>query len=137
MITNLVDEFDKHLSSEKKNLILEECGRKCIQDRHKKLLQDAKSLYKNSNDMKEFLEKLSKRYTSLHVTDEEIAFIWDKCYCPIINKIPAEKISPTYCNCSRGWVKELLENAINKPVDVFIEESVTKGNSRCKLTVKI
>ncbi|NPE08456.1 MAG: hypothetical protein GNW80_09280 [Asgard group archaeon] len=137
MMINLMDGFDKHLDPEKKILLLEECGRKCIHDRHKKLIQDAKSLYKNSNDMKEFLGKLSKIYDSLQITKEEVAFIWDKCYCPVINKIPAGKISPTFCNCSRGWVKELLETAIEKPVEVILEETVTKGNSRCKLRVLI
>ena len=135
MMINLMEGFDKHLDREKKILLLEECGRKCIQDRHEKLLQDAKLLYKNSNDMNEFLIKLSGIYESLQVSDEEIAFVWDKCYCPIINKIPKGKISPTFCNCSRGWVKELLESATNKPVEVFIDESVTKGDTRCKLRV--
>lgn len=137
MMVNLMDGFDKHLESEKKILLLEECGRKCIQDRHENLIQKAKVLYKNSNDLEEFLGKLSKIYESLQITDDEIAFIWDKCYCPVINKIPAGKISPTFCNCSRGWVKELLEIATEKPVEVILEETVTNGNTRCKLRVII
>lgn len=137
MMINLMEGFDKHLEPEKKKLLLEECGRKCIQDRHEILLQDAKMLYKNSNDMNEFLGKLSKIYESLQITDEEIAFVWEKCFCPIINKIPAGEISPTFCNCSRGWVKELLEGATEKPVEVFIDESITKGDTRCKLRIII
>jgi predicted hydrocarbon binding protein len=135
LLINLVDGFDKHLESEKKILLLEECGRKCIQDRHEQLLQNAKLLYKKTNDMREFLEKLCEIYDSLHVSDEEVVFIWDKCYCPVIGNIPAGKISPTICHCSRGWVKELLEGAIEKPVKVIIDEAITKGDIRCKLRV--
>lgn len=135
LLIDMMDGFDTYLEPEKKVLLLEECGRKCIQDRHHKLIQDAKKLYKNSNDLKDFLGKLSKRYESLQVSDQEVAFIWDKCYCPVIGKIPVGKISPTFCNCSRGWVKELLEVAIEKPVEVIIDEAVTKGDNRCKLRV--
>ncbi|HUU78361.1 MAG TPA: DUF6144 family protein [candidate division Zixibacteria bacterium] len=135
LLIDLMNGFDRHLESDKKILLLEECGRKCIQDRHPKLLQDAKSLYKDSSDIKDILGKLSKIYDSLHVSDEEVVFIWDKCYCPIIGEIPSGKISPTFCNCSRGWVKELIEAATKKSVEVVIDEAVTKGDSRCKLRV--
>lgn len=137
MIINLMDGFDKHLEPEKKILLLEECGRKCIHDKHEKLIQNAKMLYKNSIDMKGFLGKLSKIYDSLQVTDDEVAFIWTKCGCPIINKIPKGKLSPTFCHCSQGWVKELLEVATEKSVKVFLDETITKGNTRCKLRVVI
>jgi predicted hydrocarbon binding protein len=137
MLINLMDGLDKHLEFEKKILLLEECGRKCIRDKNEKLIQKANKLYKNSNDLKDFLGKFSKIYDSLKITDDEIIIIWEKCLCPIINKIPTGMISSTFCNCSRGWVKELFEGAIEKPVEVILEESITKGNSRCKLRVNI
>ncbi|MFW9923735.1 MAG: DUF6144 family protein [Candidatus Thorarchaeota archaeon] len=134
---DLMDGFDKYLEQEKKIILLEDCGRKCLHDRREELVQKAKNLYRNSNDIIDFLEKLSKIYTSLYITNDEIAFIWDKCYCPIIGDIPPGQISPTYCNCSRGWVKELIESASGKSIDVIIDEAVTKGDSRCKLRVII
>lgn len=137
MIIDLMVGFDHHLELEKRIILLEECGRKCIHDRREKLIQDAKALYQNSMDMNDFLKRLSKIYTSLHITTNEVAFIWDKCYCPIIANIPSGQISPTFCNCSRGWVKELIESATGQSVDVVIDEAVTKGDSRCKLRVII
>lgn len=137
IMIDLMEGFDKHLEKENRIILLEECGRKCIQDRRKKLIKDAKTISKNSNNLKEYLVKLSEIYGSLHVSEEEIAFIWDKCYCPIIGKIPAGQISPTFCYCSRGWVKELLEIAAKEPVEVTIDEAITKGDSRCKLRVII
>ena len=137
MMINLVDGLDKHLEPEKKILLLEECGRKCIRDKGERFIQNANELYKKSNDVMDFFEKFSKVYDSLHVTDDEVAVIYPKCLCPIINKIPSEKISSSYCNCSRGWVKELFESATEKPVEVILDESITKGNTRCKLRVII
>ena len=137
MMINLVNGFDKHLDPEKKILLLEECGRKCIRDKGERFIQNANDLYKNSKDLQDFLEKFSKIYDSLHITDDEVAVIYPKCLCPTINKIPPGKISPTYCNCSRGWVKELFESATEKAVEVFLDESITKGNTRCKLRVVI
>ncbi|NHK30348.1 MAG: hypothetical protein FK730_03290 [Asgard group archaeon] len=135
MLINLIEGFDKHLKPEKKILLLEECGRKCIRDTKEELIKKANKLYKNSNDLKDFLIKFSKIYDSLQIKDDEIIIIWEKCFCPVIGKIPPGKISPTFCHCSQGWVKELFEGAIEQPIDVIIEESVTKGDARCMLRV--
>lgn len=137
ILIGLMDGFDRHLELDKRILILEECGRKCIQDRRKKLIKNAEIISKNSNDINDYLVQLSKVYESLHVSYEEVVFIWDKCYCPVIGKIPAGKISSTFCNCSRGWVKELVEIGAKESVEVIIDEAITKGDSRCKLRVII
>ncbi|NHJ85588.1 MAG: hypothetical protein FK734_09010 [Asgard group archaeon] len=135
MMIHLMEGFDEHLESEKKIILLEECGRKCIQDRRVELIQDAKKAYQESNDMNDFLKRLSVIYPSLHVSDDEVAFIWEDCGCPIIGKIPPGEISPTICYCSRGWVKELLKAATGKSVEVIIDEAITKGDPHCKLRV--
>ncbi|NHJ41006.1 MAG: hypothetical protein FK731_13325 [Asgard group archaeon] len=135
MIVNIIDGFDEHLESEKKILLLEDCGRKCIHDRFEKLIQKANKLYKSSNDLNDFLVKFGKIYDSMQIIDDEIIIVWEKCSCPVINKIPAGKISSTFCHCSRGWVKELFEVATGKSVEVILEESITKGDSRCKVNV--
>ena len=137
LMIDLMDGFDKYLESEKSIIILEECGRKCLQNRHEKLINDAKKIYNDSKDLNDFFIKLSKIYSYLQIKDEEVAFVWDNCYCPVIGKIPAGQISPTICNCSRGWVKELIEGSIGKSVEVIIDESITNGDSRCKLRVII
>jgi predicted hydrocarbon binding protein len=135
MMINLMEGFDRHLEPEKKILLLEECGRKCIRDTNEELIKNTNELYKNSNDLKDFLEEFNKLYDSLQIIDDEVIIIWEKCFCPIIGKIPPDMISSTFCHCSRGWVKELFEGAMEQPIDVIIEESITKGDSRCRLRI--
>jgi len=57
------------------------------------------------------------------------------CMCPLVeNEIPG--LSPTYCNCSAGYVAETLERATGKTVtSVEILESVKRGGKDCRFKV--
>jgi predicted hydrocarbon binding protein len=52
-----------------------------------------------------------------------------------VNKILPSKLSATYCTCSRGWAKALFEEALGRPVEVIMEESIVKGDKQCKFRI--
>ncbi|MCK4478878.1 hypothetical protein KAU88_10215 [Candidatus Bathyarchaeota archaeon] len=52
-----------------------------------------------------------------------------------MNKIPPRKLSATYCNCSRGWAKELFEGVLGRPVGVIMEKSIIKGDDQCRFRI--
>jgi hypothetical protein len=38
----------------------------------------------------------------------------------------ADSLSSSFCNCGRGWIKELFEPALKRPVDVKPENQLYK-----------
>lgn len=67
---------------------------------------------------------------------DHVRLIYDECYCPLVAKGP-ERLSETYCNCSRGWVMEMFETVTGKPVAVKCLSSIKRGDAKCEFEVKI
>ena len=59
-----------------------------------------------------------------------------KCYCSLVNAAE-EKISLTYCHCSKGFVKKLWEEVLQRPVKVDLVQSVISGASECKFVIHL
>ena len=59
------------------------------------------------------------------------------CLCPMVEGQTAEKISPTYCLCSVGYVKEMHERTLGRPVEVELVDSVLRGGKRCKFKMTV
>ena len=131
-ITCLIDGLDEHVDEETRAKVLERCGRECIsQSRIKK----AKAIYQKAKDLDEFLEKFGDVFDELHREGDNVYIIYPRCYCSHVNKIPPGQLSPTYCHCSCGWAKALFEGALERPVEVIMEESITKGDEQCKFRI--
>ena len=131
-ITNLMDGLDKNVDKETIIKILEQCGRQC---QSQSLIKKAKAIYEKSKNTDDFLNKLAQVYKHLHREGNKVSVVYPKCYCSQVNKIPKGKLSGTYCNCSRGWAKALLEGATGKPVEVNMEKSIINGDDQCKFEV--
>ncbi|MDI6869653.1 MAG: hypothetical protein QMD88_08800 [Coprothermobacterota bacterium] len=59
-----------------------------------------------------------------------------KCYCSLVNDLPkGENISITYCNCSRGFVKNFWESVLGKPVMVDLICSAISGEEECRFAI--
>ena len=59
------------------------------------------------------------------------------CLCPMIENGPGI-ISPTYCQCSVGYVKYMFQRLITfKPVGVELLESLRGGGKSCRFKVSI
>jgi len=131
-ITNLMDGLDKNVDKETIIKILEQCGRQC---QSQSLIKKAKAIYEKSKNTDDFLNKLAQVYKHLHREGNKVYVVYPKCYCSQVNKIPKGKLSGTYCNCSRGWAKALLEGATGKPVEVNMEKSIINGDDQCRFEV--
>jgi predicted hydrocarbon binding protein len=62
--------------------------------------------------------------------------MYSKCLCPLVQS-GSETLSDTYCNCSRGWVKEMFEMVSGKPVEVTLTESIKRGAKACRFVVQV
>jgi hypothetical protein len=58
------------------------------------------------------------------------------CLCPMVETNPAG-LSPTFCACSLGYVKEMHEQMFGKPVEVELVSSVLGGAPRCKFKITV
>ena len=131
-ITWLVAAMDDHLDEETKAKILKQCGRQCQTE---SLTKKARDIYKKSNSLNDFLKKFGQVYGNLHLEGDEVFIIYPKCYCPNVNKIPSEKLSATYCNCSRGWIEALFEDVLGQQIDVVKHKSIVNGDEECKFQI--
>jgi hypothetical protein len=59
------------------------------------------------------------------------------CLCPTAEAQEAGKISPTYCLCSVGYVKEMHERMLGRPVEVELADSVLRGGKRCQFRMTV
>ena len=62
---------------------------------------------------------------------------YDKCYCGLVNKTEKPFKNLTYCYCGVGHIKQFFESALEKPVEVKIEQSVIAGAKSCKFLIHI
>jgi len=128
----IIAALDEHVDEETKAKILEQCGRQCQSE---SFVRKARKIYEKSENVEEFLNRFGQVYENLHREGDEVYIIHPKCYCPNVNKIPPGKLSATYCNCSRGWAKELLKGALGSPVEVVMEKSIVNGDEQCKFKI--
>ncbi len=122
-IKNVLEGLDAEADEETRVKILENCGRKCAP---RSLVTKAQVLKKQSKTTGEFLEKLSKVWKHLRIEDGGVYVEYERCYCPLVRAYKGE-LSKSFCNCSRGWIKQILETALQKPVEVKIEQTVKQG----------
>lgn len=131
-IACLIAGLDEYVNEETRVKILEQCGRKCQSQR---FINKARSIYQKSRNVDQFLEKLGEVYKHLHREKDRVFLIYPKCYCSQVNKLSKGKLSGTYCNCSRGWAKALFEGALERPVEVVMEQSIANGDRQCKFRI--
>jgi len=131
-IIHLIAGLDEHIDEKTRAKVLEQCGRQC---QSRGFVRKAQGIYQKSKNIDVFLDEFGKVYKHLHRDGDKVDIIYPKCYCSHVNKIPPRKLSATYCNCSRGWAKELFEGVLGRPVGVNMEKSIIKGDDQCRFRI--
>ena len=61
-----------------------------------------------------------------------------RCYCALVKALPEdEMVSPTYCHCSKAFVRTLWEAILGRPVAVEPVSSALSGASECEFEIKV
>ena len=62
-----------------------------------------------------------------------------RCFCPIVRFAiqNGKALSPSFCNCSAGYTRQLYEGIFQQPVRVEILESVLQGDERCRYAIHL
>jgi len=129
-ISNLMKNMEQHLDEKHRIDLLEECGRACAK-RHAQ-----KEALKQRGNLGGWIDTLKKWVGSDNVQREKcsVQVMYSKCFCPLVQDA-SPLMSKTYCNCSRGWLKEVFETVMEKPVEVRLEDSIMMGGKQCRFTI--
>lgn len=129
-ISHLMKNMDQHLDEEEKIKLLEECGRACARSHAQK------EAAKFRGNLDGWLGTLKKWVGAQNIKKEKnaVTVTYSKCFCPLVKDSPP-LLSGTYCNCSRGWLKEVFETVVEKPVEVKLEDSIMQGGQQCRFSV--
>jgi len=136
-VKRLMDNLDSRLDEATRVELMESCGRACFRTSH----GEAGAAKPQPGDFHKLLAQL-KEYAGEDGVRREgntICFSYGtsgKCFCPLVADGPP-RLSDTYCNCSLGYVKEMFERAVGKPVKVELTESLKRGGKACRFTVVV
>jgi len=145
-VKNVMEKLDKYVNPDDRLKIMESCGRNCAII-NKNVIERAKKRRNNHKTIDEFLEAEQKKPmpgTRLERKDNNLFQYYTpkvftrpmRCYCSLLRGLPeSEKISKTYCHCSKAFVKKFWEEVLEKPVKVELLQSVVTGDSECKFSI--
>lgn len=154
-IKSVIARIDRAAKEYEKYDILSFCAHNFSQKR----IDTLKSIYKETGDLDEVLKEMHKDYVwyedlvikdnVIYVTKipynpegiEKAQTLEEKkanyCHCPLVRNHFNEGISPTFCNCSAGWYRQLWEGILGRPVRIKILKSLIKGDKNCKFAISL
>jgi predicted hydrocarbon binding protein len=127
----LIEGMDDEIDEETRARILERCGRSCIP---RAFVSRVEAQMGDIEDAERAVDRLGELWGHLERVGDDVYVMYEKCFCPLVNSYPGD-LSPTFCNCSRGWIKELFESALGRTVEVLLEKSVINGDNLCRFRV--
>ena len=146
VIRRLISALDANVDEQTRIRIMENCGRACYAGAH----GPRGDTPPKPEDIGKFLDGMRKYLGNDGVQQQgEQTVVYFKytanpqglktadgyCLCPIFEDAPKD-VSPTYCNCSVGYVKEIFERRTGKTVSVQLTNSVLRGGKTCEFTVR-
>jgi hypothetical protein len=117
-VSRFMDNLDAHVDLDTRKRLMEACGRTCFIGAHGKSSSEKVSPEQEA----EFLKRHRARFGENSVRkegDQTVLDFWyiqnprglkvadGYCLCPVVEDGP-EKLSPTYCHCSVGYVREMF-----------------------------
>ncbi len=145
VIRRIMQQLDANLDPATRQAVMEKCGQACYEGAHGKRSSEKAT----AEQAARFLDGMRKYLGTdgvKQVAGETVVYFKYKgnpqglkvadgyCLCPILEDAP-KGISPTYCQCSVGYVREIFERGVGKPARVELTDSVLRGGKTCSFTV--
>lgn len=144
-VKRFFDVIDQTLDEETRKKLMAANGRACYQEWIRDTRQEIKQV-----DFDQWAEEAGKKIKQegFKIEGNVIYFQFNSsaetggsspeeiCLCPMVESKP-EGMSPTYCHCSVGYVKEMYELKFGRSVEVELIDSVLKGGRRCKFRITV
>lgn len=146
-IKDLIGHLDDTLDEETRIRLMQACGRSC----YIRAFGVADVQKPSSQQIESNVRLLQARGLKVERKEGAVSFIysWGRshqnpqglilhdgyCMCPIVESGP-QGLSPTFCFCSTGYVKESFERMIG-PVDVELLASLKRGDDDCVFRITV
>jgi hypothetical protein len=144
-VKRFFDIMDKTLDADSRRKLMMANGKTCFREWITESKQEIKPV-----DFAQWAEQAAKdqKREGLRVEGNVIYFEFDSsaetgqssaegiCLCPLVESKPAG-ISPTYCLCSLGYVKEMHELRFGRKAEVELLDSVLLGGRRCRFKITV
>ena len=135
-VADLIGNVEKHSEPSATLKIMEACGRNCaFIDKDRAKLLEIKKRAKNIEELLALMNKNIKWCGEWKIDKDTIYAIGRECGCPLVRH-GFLKLSPTLCLCSRGWVKTMFQEALEKEVEVDLVRAIGRGDAYCEFRVK-
>ena len=142
-VKRFFDVLDQTIDAESRRKLMMTNGRTCFRE----WIQETKQEIKPIN-FEQWAEKVAKgpKREGLKVEGNVIYYQFDSsaetgqespegiCLCSMVESKPAG-MSPTYCLCSVGYVKEMNELRFGRKAEVELVDSVLMGGKRCRFKI--
>jgi hypothetical protein len=145
-VKEAIDRLDAATTPEKCRQIMTACGYNCIA-KNKGLAQGIKNRRQKYQTEEEFLKaEIKKPVHGIRLERKGNILIQyytphtystpRRCFCGLMLALPeGVNASPTYCQCSRGFVEKYWEGALGRPVQVEVKETCLTGADECKFII--
>lgn len=134
-ICKAVARMDCDLAPEVCAAVLARCGRTCLGEDQVERARDAGRRFADLETLLSFLNENQIGGGDLRTDGDTVYATYDRCYCPHVSA-SAERMSPSHCNCSRGWLGALFEALLGCGVDVELRSSILSGASSCAFVIR-
>ncbi len=140
-----IDRLDKLVDEKTRTRIMEECGFNCARINRTHIAR-AGARRRRFKTLDEFIEaeqknpmqgtRIERDGDIVYQYYEPLSTFNVRCYCVIWKGLPKdENVSPTWCQCSKGFVIKLWEAYVGRPVKVELLESCISGANECRFKV--
>jgi len=128
--------------------IMENCGFECARQ-HGAMIRRALAKRRKFKTTDEYLDaeqrkptrgtRLVRKGDVLHQIYTPLTYSKSmRCYCSLLRGLPPqETISPTYCQCSKGFVRKFWEGVLERPVRVELLRSAVSGAKECEFAIHL
>lgn len=136
-IASVMKGINENVDDDTKKEILENCGKACaIYHGHLEKIAGLKEKGRNLEEILDYMNQ-EKMWCGEWIQRENIlSSTCEACECPLI-LTEIVKLSPTFCYCSRGFVKSVFEEILGKPVVVELKKAIGRGDRICHFTIDL
>ncbi len=143
-----MERLDASVDGETRSRIMRECGRNCAK-KNTLSIQRGKARRKKFASEEEFLaaeQENPQKGTRLERKGDSLIQVYTpreytrpmRCYCGLMSGLPeSETVSPTYCQCSCGFVEAYWEGVLGRSVDVALLHSAVSGARECAFRIRL
>ena len=147
-VKEAMDRLDAVVPPDKREQIMTACGQNCIVINQQPLdvAKARRQKYPKEEDfLKAEIEKPPRGFRFERKGDVLIQYYTPRaygpgmrCYCSLIRRLPQGMVaSPTYCQCSRGFVEKYWEGILGRAVRVELGATAITGADECQFTIHL